>query len=318
MMADESKQDESKSANEGARTYKWMTSVLVPSRMRGFYLKPLELITPSASVPFQRVIVSIFVAAILLIFGVQYLTNLGSEGDFVRAPVIVIMAAVVVMAIVYMLSSRNKSMLKTVFDYNVFKIYERRRCRRNPRLVTLGIESINDDGRVFFENGDVGAVYDVRGQISESTLPRVARQIDDVRAGWYVARNATCQEMRVTSIEPNDMVEQFADLARIVRSRSRSQDPRDVWITQMAQEQRLALKHLENSGTQLTMNQTVILRDADFDKLSYTERRFREAANTGMYERVARMEDPDAILERLSGVTLSSRWSRGGGRDARR
>lgn len=286
--------------------YKWMANILVPSRMRGLYLKPLEYISPDAKVPFQRVVAAMLVSAAAVLGAVVYVSDAQAKAPYVAAPIACAVACVLAMAVVYLLSSRNRSMLQAVAEYNAFKLIEARRSRSNLRLGSLGIDGVGADGTVRFEGGDLGAVYDVRGQISESTLPRVANAVAHARMAYYVARTPTSQELRITSIEPNLMESQLADFDRIADLRGRSADPRDRWVAELARQHRVAMEHVMAAGNQMTMVQTVVLRDETAEALAQSCRQFERACAAGMYARASRICSPEAVEGRLGGCVLRS------------
>ena len=186
------------------RRYKWMSSILVPSRMRGMYLKPLEHVTSDAKVPFIRIMIALFGVAAVMIWTLSTLAQNAARSQFIAAPAVIGSIALCVMLVVFMISSRDKSMLVSLFDLNVFKLLERRREKAGLEFSSVGVSEVDENGEIKFDDGDIGVAYDARGQLSFSTLPQVADFVASVRSQYYVTRNSTSQEMRITSIEPND------------------------------------------------------------------------------------------------------------------
>ena len=72
---DEKELQENAQYNDGITRYKYMPSVLKPSSQRGLYLKFMEKITPDASVPFFRFIVSLFGMFATLIIFIKYVLD---------------------------------------------------------------------------------------------------------------------------------------------------------------------------------------------------------------------------------------------------
>lgn len=287
--------------------YKWMTSVLVPSRNRGMYLKPLEYVTQDAKIPFIRIIVSILALAVVVLSAVWYLSNNAARFSYVVAPTIVLAGGALTAIVVFMLSSRNRSMLTTLVWYNAFKMRERGREKTNLKLATFGIKSVDANGTIRFENGDVGHMYVVRGQLSNSTLPSVADSIAALRSGYYVAREDSTQEIRIMSVEPNKLIRQRDHLEDLVKENLNRGGEGNRWRASMAELQCKYMDALVEDGHQLTINQLVILRAPDDDRtlLKY-EHAFEAAASAGMYERYHRVLDAEGVISRLSDVVLGS------------
>ena len=68
----------------GVRRYKWMSSILVPSRMRGMYLKPLEHVTSDAKVPFIRIMIALFGVAAVMIWTLSTLAQNAARSQFIE------------------------------------------------------------------------------------------------------------------------------------------------------------------------------------------------------------------------------------------
>lgn len=312
-MADDHKKD---AVNDAAKRnmsgstmarYKWMTSVLVPSRNRGMYLKPLEYVTQDAKIPFIRIIVSILAITVVILTAVWYLSSNAARFGYVVAPVIIMTIAALAALVIYMLSSRNRSVLTTLLWYNVFKMRERGRERTNLKLASFGIKSVDSNGTIHFENGDVGHMYVVRGQLSNSTLPSVADSIAALRTSYYIAREGATQEMRIMSVEPNKLIRQRDHLEDLIKENLNRGGEGNRWRASMAELQCRYMDALVEDGHQLTINQLVILRAPDDGRtlLKY-ERAFEAAASAGMYERFHRVTESDDVISRLNDVVLGS------------
>lgn len=290
--------------------YKWMASILVPSRMRGMYVKPLEKITGDPKVPFVRLVIAMLVGGVSLVGVIRLITDDPARAGFIAWPLIFMLIAVVVMLVCFILSSRGKSMLTTVIELNLFKALEARRARKNLHITTLGIKEIDDDGRITFDDGDVGCAYSVRGQLSPSTLPVVADMVSGMRAQYLVTRTHGSQEIRITSVEPNTLLSQRKALYNAEQRLGASASEQNRWRAGMCLMQRRYMNQLVKNH-QLTIQQTVILRDTDMDELARLTRQFESFAHGQIYERCALIDDREELELRLAGVTMGSTAGKG-------
>lgn len=290
---------------DSKRRYKWFVSALQPSWARGLYLKLLEPITPNARVPFVRIMVALLVAAMALVGALRFLFEDTYRAQFVAVPTILMIIGVFLMVLVFMLSTHDGSMLIATARLNLSKLDERRRTKKSLKIKSLGLQKIEPmTGIITFNNGDVGAVYAVKGQLSLSTLPDSADFISDRRAAYEIARTATGQEMRITSVEPNPMKLQLADLEKIKKLATQQND---VWRARMAEAQMNYIDGLLEHGNQLTMLQTVIIRDIDMEQLKRSCLNFERSANSGMYETCHLIQDKEEIINRLAGLCMMER-----------
>lgn len=289
---------------ESVRTYKFMTSVLVPPRMRGMFIKPMEKLTGDGNVPFVRLLISGVSMAMSLILIIMYASRNDVVWRYAGPAIIVLYISACTCMVIYLMSSRNSSMLPTVVRFDASRLHERVRSHNDLRLSTLGIRSVTKRGVIEFEDGDVGYAYKVRGRISASTLPGLATRIAEVRAGWYAVRGAGTQEMRITTVQANDMADQVDSMEAIRDAHALGHDPSDAWITAMADYQLQVYEQLMRSGHQLTMDQTVILRDSDPDSLMASSRNFENCARQGMYDVCERCRNAESVTARLSGVSM--------------
>lgn len=173
-------------------------------------------------------------------------------------------------------------------------------------LDSFGIEKVDDDCVLAFDDGDVGVAYAVRGQLSSSTLPAIADYINKERTRYIVTREPTSQEIRLTSIEPNDLGTQRDYLEQLAEGKAAEGTPAGEWASMFAGLQLSYMDNLVKAGNQLTTQQTLILRDVDRQTLNKSVRYFETAAMSGMYDRVSPIDDPEELRSRLAGVTLGS------------
>lgn len=299
--------EELREADDGQKRYKFMTNILIEPMHRSKYIKPLEKVTADPKVPYQRLIVSMGVAVAAVIVAAWLVFSDTRRSGYVLFPAIVAAVSILALAIMYMLSSRDKSMLKTAFDFLVFKIGERARgeaLANNKALHSLGIEDVKR-GVILFDNGDVGLMYHVEGQMSFSILPATAEFITSARLQYFVARSDTCQEMLVTSIKNADLSRQMGNFQRIHKSASRSDTLNDQWRAYMA---KLNYDYIEQSVVpdEVAIQQMLILRDIDVQSLKKSRQTFETAVANGLYAQVKPIAKKSEVVKQLSGLAMLS------------
>ena len=204
--------------------------------------------------------------------------------------------------IVFMMSANGGSMLGATFKYTFDKFAERARSRKDLTLKNVGIARISPTtGEITFRNGDIGVVYAVKGMLSTSTLPAAANYIDESRARYYKTRTATGQEMRITTISVNELNSQRDKLDSIARRAKNG--GLDATRAAIADMQLRYLNALIDDSRQLTMEQTVIVRDTDRMQLQKSISEF-ERNVPSMYDRVRSVTKRDEIIERLGSVVM--------------
>ena len=290
---------------DGVTRYKYMPSALKPSSQRGLYLKFMEKLTPDASIPFFRFIVSLFgMFAAVILLG-KYVLDIPLRAPYVVAPVLILMVAIILIILVYMISSRDGSMLSSTFTLNLNNIIECRREKKNLHLESFGIKKINKTtGEITFNNGDKGALYLVKGMLSKSTLPQAADYISGSRLEYEIGRTPDSQEIRITTISPNKLYSQIDDLDRIAKIGVREGNEQGSWRRTMALAQKKYLNMLIENGSQLTMIQAVIIRDSDRNQLNRSIQNFERYAHGNMYERCRRVVEIDEIRDVLGACVL--------------
>lgn len=294
---------ENQEVEDGMNRYRFMPSILKPATYRGMYIKGLEGITPSAYVPFIRLVMTagIFLAGLIFLWNNISQDN-GAAFQYNGAAAALLLIALILLLIVFMMSANGGSMLGATFKYTFDKFAERARSRKDLTLKNVGIARISPTtGEITFRNGDIGVVYAVKGMLSTSTLPAAANYIDESRAHYYKTRTATGQEMRITTISVNELNSQRDKLDSIARRAKNG--GLDATRAAIADMQLRYLNALIDDGRQLTMEQTVIVRDADRMQLQKSISEF-ERNVPSMYDRVRSVTKRDEIIERLGSVVM--------------
>lgn len=294
---------ENQEVEDGMNRYRFMPSILKPATYRGMYIKGLEGIAPNAYVPFIRLVMTagIFLAGLLFIWNNISKDN-GAAFQYNGAAGAFLLIALILLLVVFMMSANGGSMLGATFKYTFDKFAERARSKKDLTLKNVGIAKISPTtGEITFRNGDIGVVYAVKGMLSISTLPSAANYVDMSRARYYKTRTATGQEQRITTIAVNELNSQRDELESVARRAKNG--GLDATRAAIADMQLRYLNALIDNGRQLTMEQTVIIRDTDRMQMQKSINEFERNAPT-MYDRVRVVSDRDEIIERLGAIVM--------------
>lgn len=294
---------ENQEVEDGMHRYRFMPSILKPATYRGMYIKGLEGIAPSAYVPFIRLVMTagIFLAGLLFIWNNISKDN-GAAFQYNGAAGALLFIALILLLVVFMMSANGGSMLGATFKYTFDKFAERARSKKDLTLKNVGIAKISPTtGEITFRNGDMGVVYAVKGMLSTSTLPSAANYVDMSRARYYKTRTATGQEQRITTIAVNELNSQRDKLESVARRAKNG--GLDATRAAIADMQLRYLNALIDNGRQLTMEQTVIIRDTDRMQMQKSINEFERNA-PAMYDRVRVVSDRDEIIERLGAIVM--------------
>lgn len=294
---------ENQEVEDGMKRYRFMPSILKPATYRGMYIKGLEGIAPNAYVPFIRLVMTagIFLAGLLFIWNNISKDN-GAAFQYNGAAGALLLIALILLLVVFMMSANGGSMLGATFKYTFDKFAERARSKKDLTLKNVGIAKISPTtGEITFRNGDMGVVYAVKGMLSTSTLPSAANYVDMSRARYYKTRTATGQEQRITTIAVNELNSQRDKLESVARRAKNG--GLDATRAAIADMQLRYLNALIDNGRQLTMEQTVIVRDTDRMQMQKSINEFERNA-PAMYDRVRVVSDRDEIIERLGSVVM--------------
>lgn len=294
---------ENQEVEDGMHRYRFMPSILKPATYRGMYIKGLEGIAPNAYVPFIRLVMTagIFLAGLLFIWNNISKDN-GAAFQYNGAAGALLLIALILLLVVFMMSANGGSMLGATFKYTFDKFAERARSKKDLTLKNVGIAKISPTtGEITFRNGDMGVVYAVKGMLSISTLPSAANYVDMSRARYYKTRTATGQEQRITTIAVNELNSQRDKLEAVARRAKNG--GLDATRAAIADMQLRYLNALIDNGRQLTMEQTVIIRDTDRMQMQKSINEFERNA-PAMYDRVRVVSDRDEIIERLGAIVM--------------
>lgn len=292
--------------SESKNRYKFMTNIVAEARDRTRYVKFLKNFTIDAQVSFVRLVSAMGMATVVVVVTAFILTHVGPKFAYVAAPTLIAGICALVLVVIYTISSRQRSMLSSVFDLLLFLMGERTRraTAENKSIGTVGV-SHSKDGVIYFDNGDVGLMYDVEGQISFSMLPAVAAETANRRHQYYVARAETTQEIMTTSVQRADVRSKLDHYRNIYMAADESGADYAPWIMHMSQ---LLYNYVDdNMGQNETqIFQTLILREVGISELKKARQTFEQSALQGMYASVTPIADSGEIARRLRNITMLS------------
>ena len=292
--------------SESKNRYKFMTNIVAEARDRTRYVKFLKNFTIDAQVSFVRLVSAMGMATVVVVGTAFILTHVGPKFAYVAAPTLIAGICALVLVVIYTISSRQRSMLSSVFDLLLFLMGERTRraTAENKSIGTVGV-SHSKDGVIYFDNGDVGLMYDVEGQISFSMLPAVAAETANRRHQYYVARAETTQEIMTTSVQRADVRSKLDHYRNIYVAADESGADYAPWIMHMSQ---LLYNYVDdNMGQNETqIFQTLILREVGISELKKARQTFEQSALQGMYASVTPIADSGEIARRLRNITMLS------------
>lgn len=295
-----------KSYDQADKTYKFTTNILAKSRHRTRDVRQLKNITPDTQVSYSRIFISIGLVVLLITVIGGAFTSMGARAPYMALPVLLIGLMGIVLIILFILPSRQKSLLSSVLDLFIFWIGERSRRGLTPNAAfqNVGIDEVKN-GVIYFSNGDTGLMYDVEGQISFSVLPVVANGTADQRRQYLIARADTTKEMLLTSVRRTDVRSKLDNLKSIYKKAQTNPEPWKEWVQDYAT---TCYNYIEsNMGAHETqIFQVLILRETTVTNLDRARETFENACYNGMFAHAQAVVEDGEIAQRLRAMTMLS------------
>lgn len=295
----------SQSSSDKQYNIKFMTNIMVPPREQTRHVKILERLVPDPQLSYQSMLVAMLMVAGIAIFSVAVLVMSGGAMLYILPAVLIFLIAGLMLSFVYILPSRNGSMLIEVWRLLSFKLLERARRKSKSSLIlkNIGIEEINEKGVIHFDDGDYGVMFLVSGKISMSTLPSVAELNASSRENHLVSRSATSQETLIMSIRKTDLSHQI-DYYKSIEDQD-SDDQNSLWRRFMA---KLTRQYVEENidGHDIAIMQYLIIRDITEQELEKSLRNFQTSVNAGYYASADRITKRDEVTRVLSEIISGS------------
>ena len=293
--------------SDGRPRYKFMTNLYTKSGDRTHYVSFLKKISPDPVIPYNKIVISMGAAAIIAVVFVASVMIGGSGRWFYVLPwsILFFISALVIIAL-FLLPSRGESMLTAALGMFMFRRVEsiRRAVSSNGELSSLGVKSISKGGTLKFDDGDLGVVFKVEGQIGFSTLPAVADEVAAIRYRHMIARSDTGQETLITSVKRLNLDDQLDYYKEMYDSAAGDgSDLGDQWRAYMALlHYKFVGENYHNSHT--TIEQFKIIRDIDNKSLMKSIETLNASCNAGMLSRVEQLDTRESVIKALSGMTL--------------
>lgn len=293
-------------ASSNGKTYKFQTNLHATALDRTRYMSFLKRLTSNPEVSNRRLIIGMAIFGLLTAGLIVTLFQLGSLLKYIFPGVFGLYFVGVVLVLLYLIPSRGESMLMTVLNLNISRIYDRIRLRTsaNGEIRTLGIYGVSRDGMMKFETTDeYGYIYEVEGQFSPSTLPAVADRINGVRYNHLLGRSATSSEQLILSISRVDLTEQLEYFRSIHHANDDSKNPDHLirrYLAKMDYDHTKNNVHLKNPD----IRQLIIVKDMDKNELRKSAQQFENSVGQGMLAYAERIDSRRGVLKALSGIGL--------------
>lgn len=288
-------------------TAKFMQSVLLDPKNRTRTIDQLERFTPDTKVSYARIMISVAAFLLLTVAVVFVLTRQsGGRLTYTGLPILIFYVSGALLVFLYLIPSRNESMLSSVAKLINFQLLERIRMKStvDGAVRSFGIRKIYRDGLIKFDNDDVGYLFAVEGHLGLSTLPSVAKDVARRRQEHLVGRSATSSELLITSITKLRMDSQFEYYQKIARANATG-GIQNRWRAVMAQlDESYARKHIHNNNT--TIRQYMIIREIDKTQLLRAASQLEGSAFSGMLSHVSRIMTSSEVRSILGPIVLNT------------
>lgn len=275
-------------------TAKWMVNILNEPAHRTRYIQMLEKITPSPYVTFMRMIISLGLIVVIIIAATFLLLTRSSSFIYTGPWVILGAASAVALVGLYALPHRSKSLISTAAQMLASNAASKA-AGANSSLGTIGVEAVTVDvvgsgsALIEFDDGCVGYMYKVDGNVSRSTLPAVAASVCRARRNRLVGRQSTTQEILITRIITSKMTSQLQSLKRSIDDATGDTNhANDMWRKYMAATLYDYVYDNMRDGDSV-IEQYLILREDDITRLAAAHQLLVNDAANGAYARITRL-----------------------------
>lgn len=281
-----------------------MTTILREAKDRSLYIDMLEKITTDPRVPVARIVISIAVVGFMLLLYLWLLTNDVQRAPYIFLPATLSLIATIIIAIYYLLSSRDKSLLESSVDLAMFKAVDKARMKTASRsMSSFGIKAINDSGVLKMSDGRLGVLYEVAGQMSYSMLPQIANQIASMRAGHLISRTPTSQETLLTSVKTVDLSSNVDALTRI----SESQDDSSAGLWRAYMSKMIAnYVDINLNKKETAIVQYLLVVDDDKASLQKTLANIQTAYENGVWSKMRRVSSKAEVERILGSIVMAT------------
>lgn len=270
------------------RTFKFMTNVLLKASETTTYIEQLERISPDPRVSYRRLLTSMGISAIVFIVVLKNLFSVSDRVKYILLPSILFLLSSLVLLIYYMLPDRDYS---SKFEVNLFATLSRLTERLRKKLgFKLSNPSIEFGKKGVFKLADdrYCRLYQVVGQLNNTTLAQYVDQLAAVRDGYLVEREATVDETFITKIKTLS----YEDNLRYFREAY--QKTNDEWAKDYMSIQYNFIDS-QMSYQEIGFIQYLMIADITKDRLDQACQVLHNAAAEGLFEEIDLIEDETEI-----------------------
>lgn len=299
-----------------SKRFKFMTNILRESKHRTKYVKSLERFTIDAMVSFIRIFASIGFFVLLTVLYAGYVF-----GDTARLPWIILQStgiyiAGIIIILYYMISSRDRSMLSSVFVliYSLIDESGRRNAGLAGNPKSVGIDYIDDrKGCIMhLDNGRVAKAIVVEGNLSKSVLPQVADDTADAVKAYLISRSSSSHEQLITSIKEINVDSQLQNLKDLY-TKIELEDPQTTYklYEKLWKQSIIEMNYNDIQeflvDDEYAITQVKIIDEIDEDSLNKSVQLFLTHAYNGMMSYAEPINDRKDLVYYLSNLTALSR-----------
>ena len=288
---------------EYRNNFKFMTNILKSSTERQIYVPQLKKVTIDAQVTIIRVFVSGGVATLFVFLFLISLRNVNLIPYTIFPKILMLFSALAIL-LVYLIGSRERSMLSTVFSF----IINLAGGKTTNFFSTLGIKKngIDKHGIIHFEEDDYGIAVKVVGNLQKTMLPSVSMTNQQLVHDHLVDRSPTSSEMMISSISQTSVESQQSNLKDVIKSYKNADNAGDMWRKVMAESN---YEFIENNvkNREYNISQVLILRNETLEEVEKDFALLQTIAFNGLYARVERLttrKDVEKVILPITDVKV--------------
>mgnify|MGYP000846416255 FL=1 len=301
-MAENVKQEKTVEVRPEYRSnYKFMTNILKSSTERQIYVPQLKKITIDGQVTIIRIFVAggAFSIGLLLFF-----ISLGNVNliPYTLLPKFLMLIAYTVLICIYLIGSRERSMLSTVLSF----LISLAGTKTTNFFSSLGIKKngIKEDGIIEFDDeiSPYGIAVEVVGNLQKTMLPSVSLQNQQLVHDHLVDRSPSGTELMISSIKQTSVEPQQRALKSIIKKYNKPENAGDAWRKVMA---RSNFDFIEENvkGREYQISQVLILRNETLEAVEKDFQNLQNIAYNGLYARIKRLNTRKDVEKALLPIT---------------
>lgn len=226
----------------------------------------------------HKLVIGVVIAILIIFLAANYLTKDTKRAEFMALPILIITGGALLLLWLYTFvdeSGRSLLYLATTIITSYFEQIKRKhgKLRINRRT---GVNTVDVDGLLHFDNGDVGYVFLVDGSTSLTAFPKEVKRQELICRQYQSGRRRTTTEIHITSSQLQDASEQLKHLSD--QFSSTNNDSAKALLNQQYQ-----FINKSINGIKSTIVQYLLIRDTDMQGLSNSFERLKRFENQGLY-----------------------------------